>query len=148
MKSCQSEKRRMIFAFGGRGHWPTATAEGEYLHSACQLGWLPILVSCTRPYDTGYFEGESCWQQLISTGWSNWILLQKLKYFICCLIDLLLFWVWHLSNSIWNRNTLISSVKSSWTSPYCRMNGRKIWLLINPAENFSTSTSSRELITD
>ena len=34
------------------------------------------------------------------TGWSNWTQLWKLKYFICCLIDLFLFLVWHLSNSI------------------------------------------------
>ena len=35
------------------------------------------------------------------------------KYFICCLIDLFLFLVWHLSSSIWN--TSISGVKSCWT---------------------------------
>ena len=29
------------------------------------------------------------------TGWSNWILLRKLKYLICCLRDLYLFLLWH-----------------------------------------------------
>ena len=49
-----------------------------------------------------------------TTGWSNWTLLRKLKYFICCLIHLYLFLVWHPSNSI--RNTSFSAVKCSWTS--------------------------------
>ena len=53
-----------------------------------------------------------------STGWSNWVLLRKLKYFTCCSKDLYLFIVWHLSNSIWN--TSISGVKSSWTTMYCK----------------------------
>ena len=42
--------------------------------------------------------------------------LQKLKYFKCCLIDLFVFLVWPLLNRIWY--TLISGVKSSWTSLY------------------------------
>ena len=49
-----------------------------------------------------------------TTGWSNWILLRKLKYFICCLGDL--FVVWHLSNNVWNIS--ISGVKFSWTITY------------------------------
>ena len=47
------------------------------------------------------------------TGWSNGILLRKLESFICCLRDLFLSSVWHLSNSIYA--TSISGVKSSWT---------------------------------
>ena len=38
------------------------------------------------------------------------------EVFICRLIDLLLFLVWHLSYSIWNSS--ISGVESSWTSLY------------------------------
>ena len=50
------------------------------------------------------------------TGWSSWTLLRKLKYFLCCLIDIFLFVVWHFENSI--KKTAISGVKSSWTSLY------------------------------
>ena len=47
------------------------------------------------------------------TGYSNWILLRKLKYFICCLKDLFLTLVWHLSNGI-------SGAKLSWSTLYNR----------------------------
>ena len=45
-------------------------------------------------------------------GWWH----RKLKYSVCFLIDLFLFYVWHLSNSTFNN--FISAVKSSWTSLY------------------------------
>ena len=45
------------------------------------------------------------------TGWSNWILLRRLKYFICCLRDPFLFLGCPLSNITYN--TSISGVKSS-----------------------------------
>ena len=48
------------------------------------------------------------------TGWPNRILDRKLKYSVCCLIELFLFLVWHLSKSIWT--TSISGVKSSCTT--------------------------------
>ena len=56
---------------------------------------------------------------MTSTGWSNWILLREWKYVICCLRDLLLCFVCHLSNSKYNIS--ISGVKSSWTSLYERI---------------------------
>ena len=59
---------------------------------------------------------HSLWFRRKCTGWYNWILLRKLKYFICCLRDVFLFLVWHLSNSIWPIS--IYGVKSSWTSLY------------------------------
>ena len=63
----------------------------------------------TRKFAT--FLRDSC----VSTGWSNWTLLRKLKYFMCCLIDLFLFLVWHLSNRVWK--TSISGVKSTFKKP-------------------------------
>ena len=50
------------------------------------------------------------------TGWSNWVLHWKLKYYVCCLIELFLFQLWHLWKSIFN--TSISGVKSNWTTLY------------------------------
>ena len=62
-------------------------------------------------------DGEGVAEVLVKfTEWFNWILLRKLKYFICCRRDLFLFLVRHLSNSIWN--TSISGVKSSRTTLY------------------------------
>ena len=62
-----------------------------------------------------------------TTGWSNWVILRKLKYFTCCLRSLFLFLVCHLSNSIYN--TSISGVKSSCTSLYVTpvMGLRYVW---------------------
>ena len=59
------------------------------------------------------------------TGWANWTLLRKWKYFICCLKHLFLFLVGHHSNSIWN--TSISGVKSSCTSLYTKARDATKW---------------------
>ena len=71
-----------------------------------------------------------------STGWSNWILLRKLKHFICCLIvDIFLFLVWHPSNSIYN--TSIAGVKSSWTSLSMRLGQERCFCALPPCVVFS-----------
>ena len=61
-----------------------------------------------------------------STGWSNWILLRKLKYFICCLGDLFLFLACHISTSICN--TSISGEKIQFYLPV--FDKLYIWFLV------------------
>ena len=51
-----------------------------------------------------------------SSGWSIWTLFRKLMYFISCLIDIFLFLVWHLSNSIYN--TYVFPVITIWNYDY------------------------------
>ena len=70
-----------------------------------------------------------------------WTLLRKLKYVsvICCLIDLFLFLVKHLSSSIWT--TSISGVISSWTT--IRVNSSVITLLLVRRNGFGWEVSLR-----
>ena len=71
-----------------------------------------------------------------ATGWSNWILLRKLKCFICSLKVPFPFLVLHLSNNIWNSS--ISGVKCSWPSLYSSSQ------VLRSFESADSSSSSQE----
>ena len=54
---------------------------------------LQLHVGENEPFEELWVLAEEARHLFLCTGWSNRILLRKLKYFLCCLIDLFLFLV-------------------------------------------------------
>ena len=114
------------------------------------VGWTPLSSETMKKNRLGANcfvdgvgrEGE---EGTVQFAWcSNWILHWKCRYYICCLIDVILKTVRYLSNSTWN--TSISGVKSSWTSLYCRKRrgeGRRVMFGNSAAVAVSLPSSDR-----
>ena len=101
-----------------------ATDQSEYVTEAWRWFWMrgrrPVVSRSMRRWDRGLALGATGtllrWNGTMHTGWSNWILHRKLKYYICWLRDVIL--KCRKRSLKQHNNTSISGVKSSWTSLY------------------------------